>query len=73
MVSYIMIDGLYVKYTLEVVSLKPFKSATLGSFMHILLAFGIINYTENWLYIFPLIVGSWIGTYFVVKWEKDKK
>jgi len=73
MISYILIDGLYVKYTLEVVSLKPFKSATIGSFMHVLLAFGVINYTENWLYIFPLILGSWIGTYAVVRWEKTKK
>lgn len=73
MISYILIDGLYVKYTLEVVSLKPVMSANIGSFMHLLLAFGVINYTQNWLYIFPLVIGSWIGTYFVVKWEKSKK
>lgn len=72
-VSYIIIDGLYAKYTLEVVSLKPYQSATIGSLMHFLLAFGVINYTENWLYIFPVVVGSWFGTYFMVKFEKNKK
>lgn len=72
LISYVVIDGLYAKYTLEVVSLKPFVSATIGSFMHILLVFGVLSYTENWLYIFPLIIGSWIGTYFVVKSEKNK-
>lgn len=72
MVSYILIDGLYAKYTLEVVSLKPYLSATIGAGMHFLLAFGVMSYTENWLYIFALVVGSWIGTYFMVKFEKNK-
>lgn len=72
MISYIVIDGLYARYTLDVVALRPFMSATVGSGMHFLLAYGIINYTENWLYIFPLAIGSWIGTYFVVKFEKRK-
>ncbi len=71
--SYILVDGLYAKYTLEVVSLKPYQSATIGSLMHFLLAFGVINYTENWLYIFPVVAGSWIGTYLMVRFEKSKK
>lgn len=69
-VSYVVIDGLYAKYTLEVVSLKPFRSATIGSLMHFLLAFGVINYTENWLYIFPVVIGSWLGTYLVISRER---
>ncbi len=73
MLSYVIIDGLYARYTLEVVALKPFKSATIGAGMHFLLAYGVINYTENWLYIFPLVIGSWIGTYFIVKCEKNKR
>ena len=72
LISYVVIGGLYAKYTLEVVSLKPFVSATIGFFMYILLVFGVLNYIENWLYIFPLIIGPWTGTYFVVKSEKIK-
>ena len=71
--SYIIIDGLYAKYTLEVVSLRPMRSASIGAFMHLLLAFGVINYTSNWLYVIPVVIGSWIGTYFVVRREKGKK
>ncbi|EKE29448.1 MAG: hypothetical protein ACD_2C00174G0010 [uncultured bacterium (gcode 4)] len=71
-VSYILIDWLYAKYTLEVVSLRPGQSATIGSFMHFLLAFWVINYNDNWLYLFPLAIGSWIGTYYVIKYEKIK-
>lgn len=71
--SYILVDALYAKYTLEVVSLHPYMSATIGASMHFLLAFGVIQYTENRLYIFPLVIGSWIGTYLVVMFEKKKK
>lgn len=71
--SYIIVDWLYAKYTLEVVGLKPAISATIWASMHFLLAFGVVSYTENRLYIFPLVVWSWIGTYLVVKFEKKKK
>lgn len=73
MVSYILIDGLYVRYTLEVVELNPIRAANIGTIMHFLLAFGVISYTQNWLYVLPLALGSWIGTYLVVKHAKRKK
>lgn len=72
MIGYVAVDGLYAKYTLEVVALRPARSATIGASMHLLLAYGVINYTENWLYVFPLIVGSWVGTFYVVKKEREK-
>ena len=72
MMGYLIVDGLYAKYTLEVVRLKPYMSASIGAMMHFILAFGVISYTGNWLYVFPLAVGSWIGTYLVVKFEKNK-
>lgn len=71
--GYVVVDSLYAKYTLEVVSLEPVKSANIGAGMHLLLAFGVLNYTENWLYVFPLIIGSWLGTYLVVRFELNKK
>ena len=73
MISYVVVDALYAKYTLEVVELRPFHSATIGALMHFLLALGVVSYTDNWLYIFPLALGSWIGTFFVVSKEKKKK
>ncbi|MCK4635961.1 MAG: hypothetical protein KAT32_03785 [Candidatus Moranbacteria bacterium] len=65
--AYILIDGLYAKYTLYVTEKSEFKAATSGMIIHFLLAFGVINYTQNWLYIFPLALGSWIGTFIVIK------
>lgn len=66
-VSYILIDGAYAYYTLAVMKRRPVVSATVGSLMHFLIAFGVLNYVQNYLYIFPLALGSWVGTYLVVK------
>jgi protein-S-isoprenylcysteine O-methyltransferase Ste14 len=65
---YIVLDGLYAYYTIAVTNKDSFKAATTGSVMHVLLAVGVLSYVQNFLYIIPLAVGSWIGTYFVVKY-----
>jgi len=70
---YILVDGLYAKYTLDVANYNEFRAATTGTTIHFLLAFGIISYTQNWLYIFPLAMGSWFGTFIAVKKARLKK
>ena len=69
-VVYIVFDGMYAYYTIAVTEKNPFKAATTGSVMHFLLAVGVLSYVQNYLYIVPLALGSWIGTYFVVKRSK---
>lgn len=64
---YICIDGMYAYYTIAVTGKQPFKAATVGSAMHFLIALGVLNYTENSFYIIPLALGSWVGTYAVVR------
>jgi hypothetical protein len=71
-INYIIIDGLYAQYTLDVISLKPIKSASIGSLMYILSAFGIINFINNVLYVIPMLIGSWLGTFLIVMYEKNK-
>jgi hypothetical protein len=71
-VAYLFVDGMYVYYTYSVVKKKPFISASTGVLMHFLLAFGVINYVNNYLYIVPLALGSWFGTYIVVAREKTQ-
>lgn len=73
LVVYAVIDALYAKYTLDVANYNEYKAATVGALMHFLIAFGVINYTQNWLYIFPLAMGSWVGTFFVVRRERLNK
>ncbi len=69
--AYILIDGMYAYYTVAVIRKNPITSATVGSLMHFLIAFGVLSYVENYLYLFPLALGSWIGTFLVV-WRDSK-
>lgn len=71
-VAYFVVDALYAHYTLSVTKRKPFAAATTGSFMHFILAFGVLSYVQNFLYVIPLAIGSWIGTYIVVEKERRK-
>lgn len=71
-VAYLLIDGLYVAYTYSTVKKEPVLAATMGATMYLLIAFGVINFVDNFLYVVPLVAGSWLGTYLVVRHEKGK-
>lgn len=71
--AYLVIDALYAYYTYAVVKKNPFAAASTGSVMHFLLAFGVISYVDNFLYVIPLALGSWVGTYLMVRHEKVKE
>lgn len=73
LVLYMITDALYAKYTLDVANYNEYKAATIGATIHFFIAFGVINYTQNWLYIFPLAIGSWIGTFITVRRERLNK
>lgn len=65
--AYLLIDAMYAYYTLSVTEKKPVIAASVGSIMHFLIAFGVLNYIQNYLYVIPLALGSWVGTYLVVR------
>lgn len=65
--AYMLIDAMYAYYTLAVTRKRPLTSASVGALMHFLIAFGVLNYVENYLYVVPLALGSWVGTYLVVR------
>lgn len=60
-------DWLYAAYTLAVTQKAAGVAALLGSAIHLFLAYGVVNYTRNYLYLIPLVCGSWAGTYWAVK------
>lgn len=72
-VIYVLVDGMYAYYTLEVTKRRPYSAASIAALMHFLLAYGVINYTENYGYIIPLALGSWVGTFIVVRREQALK
>jgi hypothetical protein len=70
--AYLVIDMLYAHYTFAVTKLQASRAATTGALMYFLLAVGVLNYTHNPLYLFPLVLGSWAGTYVTVEFERRK-
>ena len=66
-VAYIAVDGMYAYYTLAVAEKRPLRAATTGALMHFLIAVGVLSYVQNYFYIIPLALGSWIGTFLVVR------
>jgi hypothetical protein len=70
LIAYIIVDGMYAYYTQQVAKNNPLSAATTGALMHFLLALGVLSYVENYLYLIPLAVGSWIGTFIVVRREQ---
>lgn len=71
-IAYFVVDALYAYYTLSVTKHQAARAATAGAAMYFLLAVGVISYMQNYLYLIPLVLGSWFGTYAVVKWEGKK-
>ncbi|USN88526.1 MAG: hypothetical protein H6780_03475 [Candidatus Nomurabacteria bacterium] len=67
--GYVVVDGLYAYYTLAVARHNAAVSAHTSAILHILLAVGVLSYVENFLYIIPIAIGSWVGTYLVVQRE----
>ena len=72
LVSYFIVDAMYAHYTLAVTELKALSAANTGALMHFLLAVGVLSYVQNYLYIFPIAIGSWSGTYFII-FRKQKQ
>lgn len=71
-IAYLLVDALYAQYTFHVTQYREYSAATIGALMHFMLAFGVLNYVQNFLYIIPLAAGSWVGTFLVVRRERLK-
>jgi hypothetical protein len=71
--AYICIDALAAWYTLMITRLDARKAALADFFIYILISFGVINYTRNFLYILPMALGGSLGTYLVVRWHRKIK
>lgn len=69
-ITYTIIDMLYAAYIIYVNQAKAVKAATCSMIIYSLLAFGVISYSKNTLYLIPLATGAWLGTYLTVKFKK---
>lgn len=71
-VIYFLIDIFYTKYIIYVTEGRAIAAANTASLLYLLMAMGVINYTENHWYLVPLVLGNWLGSYVVVKYDKRK-
>ncbi|MCA9359168.1 hypothetical protein KC926_03110 [Candidatus Kaiserbacteria bacterium] len=69
--AYFVVDVMYAHYTLSVAELKAVSAANTGSLVHFIIAFGVLSYVQNYLYVIPIAIGSWFGTYMVVSRESS--
>ena len=65
-IATLITDALWALYLIKVNEKEPLLAASYGSLIHILTAFTVISYTQNYFYLIPLVIGSFIGTYLVV-------
>jgi hypothetical protein len=61
---------LYASYVIAVSRLQPVRAALLSSLIYGLLAYGIIQYSQNIAYLIPLSLGAFFGTYLVVRFRR---
>lgn len=67
--TYVAVDVLYARYVICVGRRQAFAAACISSLLYSLLAYGVITYSRNVLYLIPLASGAWVGTYITVIWE----
>ena len=69
-VTYFCIDVLYARFTIEVSKKRPFRAAVLSSLLYSLLAYGVITYSHNTVYLAPLVLGAFLGTFVTVRFQR---
>ena len=70
LIVYILVDMLYAYYIIQVEQRNPMRAAIVSSVLYSLLAYGVVSYSRNILYLFPLATGAFIGTYLTVWWKR---
>ena len=65
---YVVFDILYALYVIFVGQKRALAASVTGSMLYSLGAVGVMSYTHNVLYIIPLSLGAFVGTYIAVKY-----
>jgi uncharacterized protein YebE (UPF0316 family) len=67
-VVYVLFDILYALYVIFVSQNRAIAASFTGSMLYSLGAVGVMSYTHNVLYLIPLSLGAFVGTYIAVKY-----
>lgn len=71
--TYVAIDMLYAYYIICVEERRPIPAAATTSLIYSLLAYGVVSYSQNILYLVPLASGAFFGTFIMVSIKKRKE
>jgi uncharacterized protein YebE (UPF0316 family) len=69
----LVLDAVFALYTVAVIKTQAFRAASLSLATYLLYAIGLLKFIDNNLYIIPLSLGAFAGSYAVVKYEAVKK
>lgn len=67
--AYFVIDVLYALYIIAVGKKQAGLAACMTSGIYTLAALGVMTYSRNPIYVLPLALGAFLGTYVVVKFK----
>ena len=71
-VTYVAVDILYACYIICVERRQALAAAGISAVLYSLLAFGVITYSKNPIYLVPLASGAFLGTYLTVRFHGRK-
>lgn len=63
-------DAIYVRFTGAVVARKRVAAASWSSLWYLLSSYAVISYTDNWAYVLFAAVGSWVGAFLSLTWQR---
>lgn len=69
----IVYDIVYTKSIIHISKLNAGAAANFSAILYFMIAFSTIQYIEQPFNVIPLIIGSWLGTYGILKLEKYKR
>ena len=67
---YFILDAINSYFTIKVVETNPVCAASAGSSMHFFIALGVCCYVNNFLYLIPMIMGSWTGIFCLLTYRR---
>jgi hypothetical protein len=67
------IDFIYVMFSLSVAAGRRVAAATYSMMWHLVSALVVVVYTKSLIYLAPVALGSWIGSFFAMGFSKRKQ
>lgn len=69
-VTYVAVDILYAYYIICVERRQAMRAAVISAALYSLLAYGVITYSKNPIYLIPLASGAFLGTLLTVRYHQ---